>query len=770
MESTSSEGSLREKESQGTDAETKPPIPLRPKEADIPSLGNAPEGLVGASSCLEGKSSTDEHEESHPTSELEAGFTGPSGPGNHDQSSFTDCLEVSHHSLPDIEKSCSEEKDIQISKDHNPRSDAITLIRARTLIRVSPPEDSPPEVSPLKHSLDQLNKNLSSSGDQSNEMVYEHASIMEFVTKKKPKKKKKKKTKKKAATNANSCDLAEGNQDHTESKPEPQCISPSGNFDQCEEGKETSIRVDGQAAVDLAGKGKQHATTPDPLEKREASNNTQLNQQRLLPVRGKTNHLDSRPETPQKEANAKSPSVAASSSPSSLSRQSSRKSAVLVKESLPAIREVSGKNPKTLAQVEHSGALPESQILHASTPKSSATESTAWSNTGTRITPQTTGPSDTPIKGTRRGKHHKSGPSTSQANNTRAAQAHLSTPSSTGTRHASTHRNISTQKPEGFFWQLDSHGFPCAKSDCDKRCNLWDGATVICPRCGPYSETRYCSRKHLLEDIKAHWISCGELVFRHPCRESSIPRDVREGAPLVPCLHQYDTPERHRQAVYFNANARKGDYFIFSDWADMVDAGFPENNIAIRCSNKLVHTVEFSDPEQKDRFRRVLAACLFMTIEAHELVDYLFRLIRDTLRAQQQQPSSNLETALMYQIHQEFAVTIQPPITGERHACDTDWDGRNRRNCPDPVCRAEFRRLLGSLGGRGHSQLVDHLEGSYWVLRAARTTHPAVKDTKARMRGEGFDEVAEEDRKVFRRGDGWDGAGSGEMEIEGINA
>ncbi|PTU18248.1 hypothetical protein P175DRAFT_0444371, partial [Aspergillus ochraceoroseus IBT 24754] len=405
-----------------------------------------------------------------------------------------------------------------------------------------------------------------------------------------------------------------------------------------------------------------------------------------------------------------------------------------------------------------------------STPKSSATESTAWSNTGTRITPQTTGPSDTPIKGTRRGKHHKSGPSTSQANNTRAAQAHLSTPSSTGTRHASTHRNISTQKPEGFFWQLDSHGFPCAKSDCDKRCNLWDGATVICPRCGPYSETRYCSRKHLLEDIKAHWISCGELVFRHPCRESSIPRDVREGAPLVPCLHQYDTPERHRQAVYFNANARKGDYFIFSDWADMVDAGFPENNIAIRCSNKLVHTVEFSDPEQKDRFRRVLAACLFMTIEAHELVDYLFRLIRDTLRAQQQQPSSNLETALMYQIHQEFAVTIQPPITGERHACDTDWDGRNRRNCPDPVCRAEFRRLLGSLGGRGHSQLVDHLEGSYWVLRAARTTHPAVKDTKARMRGEGFDEVAEEDRKVFRRGDGWDGAGSGEMEIEGINA
>ncbi|KAE8320873.1 hypothetical protein BDV39DRAFT_212987 [Aspergillus sergii] len=326
---------------------------------------------------------------------------------------------------------------------------------------------------------------------------------------------------------------------------------------------------------------------------------------------------------------------------------------------------------------------------------------------------------------------------------------------------------ISTQKPEGFFWQLDSHGFPCAKAGCEKRCNLWDGATVICPRCGPFSEFRYCCKEHLLEDIKYHWLYCGQMTFEHPCRENSIPRDVRDGPPLVPCLHPYDTPERHRQAVYFNAEAREGDYFIFSDWNDLVTAGFPESNVDVRCSSRVIYTIRFEDANEKDQFRRVLATCLFMTIEVTELVDYLFRLIRDKLRSQT--APIELEAALKYQFQQEYCVAIQQHITGERHACVTDWDGRNRRNCQDAICRAEYRRLLGSLGGKGHCQLVDHLEGSYWILRAARTTHPDVTDAKARMRGEGFSDVADEDKRVFRRGAGWDGAGTGDMEIEGIN-
>lgn len=201
-----------------------------------------------------------------------------------------------------------------------------------------------------------------------------------------------------------------------------------------------------------------------------------------------------------------------------------------------------------------------------------------------------------------------SSPARSQifSNGSARPSSSLSTQSSPSTR-----AGVLTQKPEGFFWQLDSHGFPCAASGCDQRCNLWDGTTVICPKCGPYSEIRYCSKDHLLEDVKWHWLYCGQATFEHPCRENSIPQEVRDGVPLIPCIHPYDTPERHRQAVYFNVCAGEGDYFIFADWVDMLEPKVMDNNQALRCSSHVVHVVTFDDPVEKDRFRRVLATCLF---------------------------------------------------------------------------------------------------------------------------------------------------------------
>ncbi|PYH45284.1 uncharacterized protein BP01DRAFT_398769 [Aspergillus saccharolyticus JOP 1030-1] len=434
------------------------------------------------------------------------------------------------------------------------------------------------------------------------------------------------------------------------------------------------------------------------------------------------------------------------------------------------------------------------------TPKSTSTTSTTWTTgQASQTTPHTTvtsAPSTTKTTSNTQQKHRGGGASAQTSKLTSAAaitqpasssssHAHPSpTTTNTTTTTSSSRRRVqqqqqqqqishasggtlSSRKPEGFFWQLDSHGFPCAMRNCPKRCNLWDGATVICPGCGPFSETRYCSREHLLEGIKAHWPVCRQQVFVHPCRESTIPSDVRAGPPMIPCLHNYDMPERHRQAVYFAMNTRQGDYFIFSDWADYSRAGFPADNVLLRCSKRLVYTVRFENAEEKDRFRRVLAICLFATLEVHALVDYLFRLIRDQLRAAN--AAKHLEAAVRYQLQQETNVTIQQYITGERHACETDWNGRNRRNCADAVCRSEYQRLLGSMGGGGLREVVKGWESTFWILRAARTTHPEVKDPKKRMLGEGFEGVAEEDQRVFRRGDGWDGAGTGDMEIEGWN-
>ncbi|KAE8148769.1 hypothetical protein BDV25DRAFT_141459 [Aspergillus avenaceus] len=469
--------------------------------------------------------------------------------------------------------------------------------------------------------------------------------------------------------------------------------------------------------------------------------------------------------TQDEERSSTGSPTSVSSTQSSLSNHPIRKIKIPVREKLSPIKEVSSEATRIFygdespsQQAEKDSTSDESQSYLVCTPRSSKTTSTGWTSAGPLDTPQMKPFETGPTEKTTASFHAIS----SHAHPSSSAQGDKTTQNTTTPSEF-----VSIQKPDSFFWQLDSHGFQCAKAECEKCCNLWDGESVICPRCGPFSEVRYCCKEHLLDDIKWHWLYCEQMTFEHPCRESSIPLDVRNGPPFVPCLHAYDTPERHRQAVYFAANHNMGDYFIFSDWIDMMEAGFPENNPELRCSNRVIYRIAFNDANEKDRFRRVLATCLFMTIEVVELVDYLFRLIRDKLRSENAPPE--LETALKWQFFEEFAVMIQQQISGERHACTTDWDGRNRRICRDAVCRGEYRRLLGTLGGKGHRQLIGHLEGSYWILRAARTTHPTVHDPRARMRGEGFEDVAEEDRREFRRGAGWDGAGTGEMEIEGIN-
>ncbi|KAL4788150.1 hypothetical protein BJX76DRAFT_353450 [Aspergillus varians] len=666
---------------------------------------------------------------------------------------------------------------------HNTRLDAISLIRARTLSRLS--ESDQPSQECLQAWLKKEPSHYEAPPDT---MALDKASIMDFVIKKQPKKKKSKRGAKKSNTKSNTYVEEQPGEllktkDDSVSLPLHQRDAPV----KLEANNERALGaqkqvIHGKPSADTEnkrkGKGKQWVTAADALLESKASNkDVALPSAQPSPTKKKAETVQTATEVP------KTPEISgtgdAKASTPAPSQQVSHKRASSMKEKLPIIKE---------GQVQK-GSIPKSSVLCVFTPKSTSTTSasTGWtptSNTATQLSPQSTAASAPSTD--HRKKLETTGTSqsiTSSSSKTISNHAHPSPPSFSSSnpdiRRPSTQggRSITSQKPDGFFWQLDSHGFPCAKQNCEKRCNLWDGASVICPRCGPYSETRYCTREHLLEDVKLHWAICGELVFCHPCRDSTIPKSVREGPPLVPCLHPYDTPQRHRQAVHLNMNTRAGDYFIFSDWVDIVDAGFPDENLALRCSSRVIYTVNFTDRVEKDRFRRVLAACLFVTIEAPNLTEYLYRLIRDHIRstnpttqtatATQTHSICTLESSLKYQMYRELAL---PSITGERHACPTDWDGRNRRNCTDAVCRAEYHRFLGSLRGGGHEALVEELEQMYWVLRAARVTHPTVRSVGERMRGVGFADVAGEDCRAFCRGDGWDGAGSGEMEIEGVNA
>ncbi|KAK2768447.1 hypothetical protein FQN54_000302 [Arachnomyces sp. PD_36] len=347
--------------------------------------------------------------------------------------------------------------------------------------------------------------------------------------------------------------------------------------------------------------------------------------------------------------------------------------------------------------------------------------------------------------------------------------------STSGTTSTRTPTNAPSSNPhtqgrqanQGFFWQLDSHGFPCAMEGCDKRCSSWDGASVICPKCGPYSEIRFCGKEHLFEGVKYHWLQCGTKTFKHPCRANTIPREQKEGPPVLPSLHDWDTPERFRQAVRHAAD-KSGDYFVFGDWQAWMAAGQPVNTVAVRCTTRVIYTVRFDDPVEQDRFRRVLGIALFNSLQCFELVGYLFRLIRGNALAKGQW-SEELDLALQYQFNLEYGFAVGPWL-GSRHACETEWTGANVRHCSDAVCRAERVQLLGDRGvGRGFQHLCEYMEASHWLLRAARRTHPSVTAVEERMRGEGFEGVVPGDRRVFRRGEGWDGFGTGDMEIEGVN-
>jgi hypothetical protein len=318
-----------------------------------------------------------------------------------------------------------------------------------------------------------------------------------------------------------------------------------------------------------------------------------------------------------------------------------------------------------------------------------------------------------------------------------------------------------------FFWDLTYHSFQCAKEGCRKQCNMWDCQSVICPFCGPFSRVMYCGKEHMREDVKTHWLHCGQASMEDPCVDTSIAPDVRVGPPAIPCKNGWDSPERHRQAMWFTTARQEGDYFLFADWEDSIVSGFEPGEWEGRCSPRVALIVRVNDPAEKDRFRRILAVCLLESVEVQPLVAYMYRLLRDRLQSKNQW-SSQLDSEIRNQIYWELGVYLDPEFLGMRHACETEWNGRPPRHCRDPICFTERRNLLGVLGwDQCFERLVSNEECSHWLLRAHRTTHPTVTSVYSRTRGDGFDDVVDEEKRLFQRGEGWDGAGTGPMEMEG---
>ncbi|KAJ5388303.1 hypothetical protein N7509_010844 [Penicillium cosmopolitanum] len=319
-----------------------------------------------------------------------------------------------------------------------------------------------------------------------------------------------------------------------------------------------------------------------------------------------------------------------------------------------------------------------------------------------------------------------------------------------------------------FFIDLMYHHLTCRKSGCQKICNLYDGSTVICPCCGPYSKTRYCCEDHLFLDLQSHWGS-EKLTFDHYCVPDSIPGNVRESIPLLINIHGWDTPQRHRQAVCFNTSHKSADYCVFN-YSSPSATGQENPYAQQKMSVVPLYHLKFDDPEERDRFRRCLAISLFAPVTNSRLVEYFFRLVRDKMKRLNLWNCYNA-ALVQDQIFRETGLDFPPNIVGPKHACQTEWNGRNPNHCHNAVCYSErLQYMMGDQRTRVFHRLeCERLESLHWILRVNRTTHPTVKKAQDRMRGVGFGDVLLEHQRVFRRGEQFEGAGSGPIELEGVN-
>lgn len=354
--------------------------------------------------------------------------------------------------------------------------------------------------------------------------------------------------------------------------------------------------------------------------------------------------------------------------------------------------------------------------------------------------------------------------------------------------------------PPSLRFNLESHEFECAFEGCGRCCTSADGESLVCPGCGPYSAVRFCGRKHLLSGTREHWITCGRAVLGHPC-DGTLPSRWAAGPPMLMNTANWDTPERHRQNLWHMIAHEDGDYFIFTDWlqhlAHHID---PPRDWGVmtplRCKGQVIHTVRF-EGELKDRFNRLKNIALYDAIANPSAITFMFRMIRDNLKALGRWLPAT-ENCVIYQFWHEFGAPIStksPLATAsannqmkfwqapqvdifdmtDRHACELEWHGLDAGDlCDSGKCKREIAAEPTRGGGvlylpKGLRAILEGYEAQRWILRAHRRHHPIVHDMEARIRGEGFDNIFETDRRLFRRGEAWDGFGSGPIEQEGIN-
>ncbi len=208
--------------------------------------------------------------------------------------------------------------------------------------------------------------------------------------------------------------------------------------------------------------------------------------------------------------------------------------------------------------------------------------------------------------------------------------------------------------------QFDTYEWPCRNHECRKLTSPFDGSTVICPRCGPYSKIRYCSKKCLFDDVLMHWgVDCGQYTLAQRADPLTIhPRQVSIH-PFIPSLTHHDRPERHRQLIRHSVDTTTADYFIFSDWVDWRSDGFPGDWPASKHASGTVlvalnFTPNGSSVSNRNFFTRLVRICFLVGGIRTDMTYYLFKMIRGRLN-ELGLASEDVKNCLVWQFKHEFA-------------------------------------------------------------------------------------------------------------------
>jgi hypothetical protein len=260
--------------------------------------------------------------------------------------------------------------------------------------------------------------------------------------------------------------------------------------------------------------------------------------------------------------------------------------------------------------------------------------------------------------------------------------------------------------PEQRLIEFDTYEFPCQNHDCRKLTNPFDGATVICPRCGPYSRVRYCSKRCLFDDFLMHWGNeCGQCTLTQKADPLTIERRQIAIQPFLPSLTHHDRPERHRQMIHHSLDTN-GDYFIFSDYTDQLERGFPMPVPALQtATGRLLVSVSFPNTSANTAdnyhsrflFIRLLRIVFLVGTTRADLAYTLFQMIAGRL-IETQQWNDNVRDNLVWEFVHEFGWSGSSPWTELLQGPQVQWAGLPGRIGEVETQHAAFLRGRAWLG------------------------------------------------------------------------